>query len=136
MEGFIPRTESEVNVQQKLIDEAKKYVGEFPLAKPALTAAQVSSALLSWDGRIYSGVCIDAACGVGFCAEHAAIAEMLKHRETRIQMIVAVSAKGIRPPCGRCRELMWQVNPLNKDAKIILKDGVTTLEDLLPQPWL
>ena len=46
---------------------------------------------------------IDVSCGIGFSAEHAAIAEMLKHRETRIEMVVATREGGhIVPPSGRC----------------------------------
>lgn len=35
--------------------------------------ASVASALLTEKGNIYVGVCIDTPCGMGFCAEHAAI---------------------------------------------------------------
>jgi cytidine deaminase len=40
-------------------------------------------------GNIYTGICIDLGCGLGFCAEVAAIAQMLTHRETRIDEVVA-----------------------------------------------
>ncbi len=56
------------------------------------------------------------------CAEAAAIAEMLKHRETHILSVVAVAANGsILSPCGRCREMIAQVNPANLDAQILLE---------------
>jgi cytidine deaminase len=52
-------------------------------------------------------------------------------------MIVAINNDGkIYPPCGRCREMMYQVNKLNLDAKIILSDTKTVrLRFLLPMPW-
>jgi cytidine deaminase len=50
--------------------------------------------------NVYSGICLDYACGLGFCAEHAAVAEMLKHRETQIVKIVAVNKERILSPCG------------------------------------
>lgn len=40
----------------------------------AAEAGGVGAALLSESGRIYTGVCIDTACSMGFCAEHAAAA--------------------------------------------------------------
>ena len=84
-------------------------------------------------GNVYTGICIDIGCGIGFCAEHAAIAEMLKNRETEISMIVAVGSKGIYPPCGRCRELMYQINNDNIHTEVIIgKDKTITLEGLLP----
>ena len=88
-------------------------------------------------GRVFTGICLDLACGVGFCAEHAAVAEMLKARETRITAMVAVGTNGILPPCGRCRELVAQINPDNMDAAIILPSNrVQLLRELLPEHWL
>ncbi len=99
------------------------------------TSGDVAAALLTAGGQVYTGVCIDTACSLGFCAEPAAIAEMLKARESEIRVIVAVDRRGtVRAPCGRCRELMWQVNPRNRAARIVLgPDETVSLEDLLPR---
>lgn len=97
----------------ELIQTAKTILGEFQLAKSGLTAGSVSCALITELGKVYTGICLDLACGIGFCAEHSAIAEMLKARETKIDYIVAVSLQGVMMPCGRCRELMMQVNQEN-----------------------
>jgi cytidine deaminase len=85
-------------------------------------------------GKTYTGISLDFGCSLGFCAEHAAIAEMLKSHESEISMVVAVDEHGtILQPCGRCREMMWQLNPSNKDALIILApDRALPLRDLLP----
>ncbi len=115
-----------------LIAEAKKYVGEFALSEPELTAASVSCALETESGSIYTGICLDLACGVGFCAEHSAIAAMLQQRETLIKKIVAVGKNSILSPCGRCRELMFQVNMQNLECEVILTEGSAKLRDLLP----
>ena len=88
-------------------------------------------------GRLYTGICLDLACGIGFCAEHAAVAEMLKARESEIDAVVAVGADGILAPCGRCRELMAQINPANLDCRVVLgEDRVVILRTLLPEHWL
>ena len=122
---------------QELVDAARRMQGEFPLAKDDYTAASAAAALRTASGAIRTGVCVEVACGIGFCAEHAAIAEMLKHRETRIAAIVAVGNGAIVPPCGRCRELMMQVDHRNLEAKVIVgEDRIVTLRELLPQPWL
>lgn len=118
----------------ELIDAAKGVLGEFVLSNDYFRAGNVAAALLSERGNIYTGICIDVACGIGFCAEHAAIAEMLKHRETKINMIVAVSESGVLPPCGRCRELMFQIDHGNVDARVVLRgDEIVTLNELLPR---
>lgn len=112
-------------------------MGEYALIKPSLTAAAVAAALVTASGRIYTGINLDLACGIGFCAEHSAVAEMLKARETMITRIVAVDDKRIVPPCGRCRELLVQVDRRNIDC-VVLLPGLerTTMRELLPKAWL
>lgn len=121
--------------EAELVAAATALAGEFRTSDSCV-AAEVAAALVSASGRVYTGVCIDTGSSMGFCAEHAAIAEMLKARESEIALIVAVSITyGILAPCGRCRELMWQVDPRNRATRIIVGHGqVVTLAELLPQP--
>jgi len=120
----------------QLIAVAKKVVGEFRLSKHFLSAGSVGAALVTKAGNVYTGICIDLACGIGFCAEHSAVAEMLKHHETEIKMIVAVAKHGIIPPCGRCREMIAQVDRKNLDTLVILSEKKTVkLKFLLPRLW-
>lgn len=119
---------------RELVEAARSVLGVFALSEPHRSAGSVAAALRTPSGAIHTGICIDVACGIGFCAEHAAIAEMLKHRETRIETIVAVKESAILPPCGRCRELMAQVNPKNAATRIVLDDDrVARLRNLLPE---
>ena len=125
------------DLKEKLIKEAKKYLGEYQLSENWMSAGSVSAALITKKGNIYTGICIDLSCGIGFCAEHSAIAEMLKYKETEIEMIVAVSNDKILPPCGRCRELMLQIDRNNKYCNVIIDDNkIVTLEELLPYSWV
>ena len=119
----------------RLVAAAAALAGEFRTS-PECAAGSVAAALLSESGKVYTGICVDTACGMGFCAEHAAVAEMLKARESRIAMVVAVAAGGrILAPCGRCRELMWQVDARNRDARVLVAaDRAVPLAELLPQP--
>jgi cytidine deaminase len=122
---------------QMLVELATPLVGGVTLVDPDTSAATVAAAILSKSGRAYTGVCLHLCCGIGFCAEHAAVAEMVKARETEIDVIVAVSAAGVLAPCGRCRELMAQINPANFDAQIVLPGGrIARLRELLPEHWL
>ena len=123
--------------QRTLIAHATPLVGEMTLSRPDMSAASVAAAIRSQSGKIYTGVCVHVSCGIGFCAEHAAVAEMLKGRETAIAMIVAVSADGVLPPCGRCRELLVQIDARNFDAWVVLAaDRVVRLRELLPEHWM
>ena len=120
-----------------LIAEARRHVGEFQLIKPKLTAGAVAAALLGANDRVYSGICLELACGIGFCAEHAAVADMLKDRETQVKRIVAVNKDRVVAPCGRCRELLIQIDRRNLDCEVLLPDGASaTLRELLPNAWL
>jgi cytidine deaminase len=120
----------------QLIAAAKAVHGEFMLTED-FSAGSVGAALRTAGGNIYTGVCIDLACGLGFCAEVAAISEMLKHHETHITDIVAVTDIGILAPCGRCREMIAQVDSRNFDCHVIIgEDRIVTLRQLLPEHWL
>jgi predicted RNase H-like nuclease/cytidine deaminase len=98
------------------------------------SAGTVGSVIISRSGQTYTGICLDFESSLGFCAEHAAIAEMLKAHESEIAVVVAVTSDGaVLPPCGRCREMMWQLNSSNKHSLVILApDDAVPLADLLP----
>lgn len=100
------------------------------------SAGSVAAALITDQGNVYTGVCIDTPCSMGFCAEHAAIAAMVTAGESRIEKIVAVNDEaGIVAPCGRCREFMYQINHDNYSTQILLRSGIVTLVELLPHVW-
>ncbi len=121
---------------EELIAAASALVGLYQPSGNCVSGT-VASALRTRSGRIYTGICVDTACSMGFCAEHAAVAEMLKAHEAEVETIVAVSADaGIIAPCGRCRELLWQVHPSNRATRVIISsDRTVTLAELLPEPW-
>jgi hypothetical protein len=50
--------------------------------------------LLTKAKNVYTEIRLDLACSIGFCAEHAAIAEMLKVRETEIVYTVSGVVSG------------------------------------------
>lgn len=125
-----------INPIDRLIEKAIEVQGRFALNDDGV-AGSVAAALLTSNGNIYTGISIDITCGIGTCAEHAAVAEMLKHRETSIEMIVAVKNGTIIPPCGRCRELLLQIDASNLNTRILLdQNNSMTLEEMLPHPWL
>ena len=48
------------------------------------TAGTVAAAILTDKGNVYIGDCIDVLAGMGFCAEHSAIAAMITAGESKI----------------------------------------------------
>jgi cytidine deaminase len=121
---------------KELIEKAKSVVKPIKI-RHGFTAGDCGCALVTDKGNVYLGVCIDTCSGMGFCAEHSAIAAMVTNGERVIKKIVAVSEKGISgPPCGRCREFMRQIHEENMNADVIIGENkVVKLKDLLPHPW-
>jgi cytidine deaminase len=119
----------------KLLDIAKGLAKERKLSRIA-TAGTVAAALLTDKGNVYTGVCIDTPAGMGFCAEHSAIASMVTAGESHIIKLVATGiddAGKVCAPCGRCREFINSVHDENYKCEVLLEDGlITTIEKLLP----
>lgn len=106
-----------------------------------VTAGEVSAAILSKSGRIYTGVCVDTCSTLGICAERNAIFNMLTNGEQEISKVIAIMSDGSSgAPCGACRELMVQLMPDGyKDIEIMLdrETGKTvTLGEITPEWWI
>ena len=106
-----------------------------------VTCGEVSAAILSGSGRIYTGVCIDTCSTLGICAERNAIFHMITNGEAEIQKVIAILPDGSSgAPCGACRELMVQLMPEKyKDVQIMMDyeaENVVTLGELTPAWWI
>ena len=106
-----------------------------------VTCGEVSAAILSASGRIYTGVCIDTCSTLGVCAERNAIFNMITNGEQEIEKVIAILPDGSSgAPCGACRELMVQLMPEKyKDVQIMMDyeaENVVTLGELTPAWWI
>ena len=121
---------------QSLIHQAQALAHKKELTSD-VTIGHVGCALQTRSGKVYTGVSVGTSANLGFCAEVCAMAQMIKEGETEIETVVAVGPQGeLIPPCGRCRELMFQLNRQNLQTKIMLaEDKSITLEELLPHRW-
>ena len=102
-----------------------------------MSSGGVGAAILAKQGNIYTGVCIDTDCSLGMCAERNALSTMITNGEYDVEMIIAVTKVGkVIPPCGACREFMWQLKN-SRDIKVVLdnEETVVNLEDLMPYPY-
>jgi cytidine deaminase len=108
---------------------------------------EVGAALRTRDGRIYTGVNLDAYLGrMAVCAEAVALGRAVTEvGETGIETIVAVRhpepqeadrAIAVVSPCGSCRELIWDYD---RNARVIVPTAngpaVATIDDLLPNKY-
>ena len=99
------------------------------------------------DGRIYTGVNLDAYLGrMAVCAEAVALGRAVTEvGETGIETIVAVrhpeptepdQTIAVVSPCGSCRELIWDYD---RNARVIVPSGngpgIVTIGELLPNKY-
>ena len=108
---------------------------------------EVGAALRTRDGRIYTGVNLDAYLGrMAVCAEAVALGRAVTDvGETGIETIVAVrhpdadeadQAIVVVSPCGSCRELIWDYD---RNARVIVPGvngpAVCSIGELLPNKY-
>ena len=118
-----------------LKDVAMKLAGDTTVSK-YVRCGHVACALLTDKGNVYTGISINAKCGIGFCAEHSAIADMLKAGESKIEKLVSASENKVVVPCGRCLEFIRQINEENISTKVLISDvNIKTIDELLPVRW-
>ena len=106
-----------------------------------VTAGEVSAAVMSSSGKIYTGVCIDTCSTLGICAERNAIFNMITNGEQEIRKVLCIPpVRGKGAPCGACRELMVQLMPDQyKSIEIMLdyeSEKIMTLGELTPEWWI
>lgn len=113
------------------------------LAKKAMEYAyspyshfRVGAALLAKDGRVFQGCNIEnASYGATNCAERTAIFKAVSEGCREFEKIAIVASSGAyAPPCGICRQVLFEFMP---DGKVILdsdKKGMVTylVRELLP----
>ena len=127
-----------MNIWDELYTKAKEKLNPRTVS-PFIEAGGVAAAILTDQGNIYTGVCIDTASTLGMCAERNAIANMITNGENEIIKLVCVDSKGnVGSPCGACREYMMQLSKNSEDIEI-LKDintkEIVKLEELIPDWW-
>ena len=90
----------------EMYEAAKAVLSERRISE-YVTCGEVSAAILSKSGKIYTGVCIDTNSTLGICAERNAIFNMITNGEHEIDKVLCILPDGSNgAPCGACRELM------------------------------
>ena len=97
------------------------------------------SALRTAEGKIYTGCNIESASyGLTVCAERVAIWKALSECERDFtDLVVVVDTEQLTPPCGTCRQIIWEYC---KEAKITLANlksqrQEVDIADLLPRAF-
>ena len=121
--------------------EAAKAVLNARKISDYVSCGEVSAAVLSKSGKIYTGVCIDTCSTLGICAERNAIFNMITNGEQEIDKVLCILPDGSSgAPCGACRELMVQLMAgAYHDIEIMLDypSGRTVkLGEITPEWWI
>lgn len=126
------------DIWEKLYNEAKR-VQNARVVSPFIEAGGVAAAILTKNGNIYVGVCIDTASTLGMCAERNAIANMITNGESKVDKVVAIVEDGsVGAPCGACREYLMQLDKDSGDIEILMDyetRKTVRLRELIPKWW-
>jgi cytidine deaminase len=120
-----------------------------PLVEAALAAREnafapfskfkVGAAIAGLDGRIHTGCNVEnATYGLTLCAERVAVFKGVSEGARRFKRVaVAADSQVLTPPCGACRQILWE---FCGDVEIVLvnlqgKIETYRLKDLFPKPF-
>jgi len=95
----------------------------------------VSAVLITSKGNVFEGMSMEDI-QTGICAERTAFFKMMPE-EREIKIIVAVYKDKVIPPCGICREIMYDMSEKNLENTwvIVSKKQKVKLKELFPFPW-
>ncbi len=120
-----------------------------PLLQAALDAREhavarfsgfkVGAALEDAEGRTHTGCNIEnATYGLTVCAERVAVFKALSGGVKRFRRIaIAADAETVTPPCGACRQILWEFCGDIEIALVNLSGKTETyrVKDLFPKPF-
>ena len=100
---------------------------------------KVGAALLGEDGQIYTGCNVEnATYGLTVCAERVAVFKAVSEGVRKFRrIVVAADTNVLTPPCGACRQILWE---FCGDIEVILtnlqgKTESLRLKELFPRPF-
>ncbi len=82
---------------------------------------KVGAALRTKDGKVYSGINVESSSyGLTICAERVALFKALSEGEREFDTLAIVTdSDELCPPCGACRQVLWDYAP---NLKIVLSN--------------
>jgi len=100
---------------------------------------KVGAAVEDADGRIHTGCNVEnATYGLTLCAERVAIFKAISEGVRKFRRVaVAADTGALTPPCGACRQILWE---FCGDVELTLinlegKTEIYQLKDLFPKPF-
>jgi cytidine deaminase len=126
-------------MNQDLESLIKKTIGAFENAYAPFSKFRVGATVVTKSGKIYTGCNIESASyGLTVCAERVAIWKAVSEGEREFAMVCVVAdTEELTPPCGVCRQIIWE---FCEDIPIVFanlkgKYEVLQMKDLLPRAF-
>jgi cytidine deaminase len=100
---------------------------------------RVGAAIEDDSGRIHTGCNIEnATYGLTLCAERVAVFKAVSEGARKFRrIVVAADTATLTPPCGACRQILWEFCGTIGLTLVNLQDETETfqLKDLFPRPF-
>ena len=100
---------------------------------------KVGAVVVTTDGRLFTGCNIEnASFSLTICAERVALFKAISEGTRQFSHVIIVTdAAKLTPPCGACRQVLWEFAP---DAEVVLANGrgqmrVLSMSSLMPLPF-
>ncbi|MGA2301303.1 MAG: cytidine deaminase [Candidatus Acidiferrum sp.] len=129
LEGTVPDYDVLISVAKQARENAHAKFSNF----------KVGAALHTPSGKIFGGCNVEnATYGLTICAERVAIFKAISEGERRFDAIAVVTdTDTLTPPCGACRQLIWE---FCGDVPVILsnlkgKTETISMRTLFPKPF-
>ena len=120
----------------KLVEEA---LAAREQAHAPFSKFKVGAALEAENGRVFTGCNVEnATYGLTVCAERVAVFKAISEGARKFKRIaVAADTEVLTPPCGACRQILWE---FCGDVEVVLvnlhgKSETMRLKDLFPRPF-
>jgi cytidine deaminase len=126
-----------MNEESKELIESAKQVREKAFAP--FSKFQVGAAVRTKSGKVFTGCNIESASyGLTVCAERVAIWKAVSEGEKEFtNLAVVVDTQDLTPPCGACRQIIWEFCGDVPVTFANLKGDVETVQmkELLPRAF-
>jgi cytidine deaminase len=136
-QGARPPTGVSMIIEQPTLTAAALAAREHAFAP--FSQFKVGAALEDADGRVHTGCNVEnATYGLTLCAERVAVFKAISEgARTFRRLAIAADSETLTPPCGACRQILWE---FCGDIEIVLvnlagKTATYRLKDLFPQPF-
>lgn len=108
-------------------------------ARAPFSKFRVGAAIEDENGRVFTGCNVEnATYGLTICAERVAVFKAISEGAAKLRHVVVVAdTKTLTPPCGACRQILWE---FCGDAALTLANlsgqiETMSLKEIFPRPF-